>query len=431
MKKSLRTKQFIKCAVYLPLALICSLVQAMDPAQKTPPASPAKTGTTPKVKFTSPAQDKIFFPNTENDGGMDIVLQSLEKTTPKDEIILESFILTDDRITKLLIKKQKQGVKLSIAICGSARHISNQMEKLEKAGVTFTIYNEDRNILNDVTNFPQRLHTKCFAWTYTDPKTGKKEYRVFDGSRNFTFMTRSLEDKNTNNEIMVYNVDQETFESIKNAHQRRLENSKAPGKRRTSTPLGPVAPTPKRKKITHSDQENICADIAQRIANTDKALYMCIFGINDPGIIKACKQVAQKGFFKILVTDRYSLQKDEIKEFLEELVKLGTKVGIFNADGKDRCGRWSTINHPKSFLREQANNSLLVGIGSVNFTASNNHDENNWMYFPNNHQMTQEYLTHINKILTQSTTLKEAFKILKSKAEQKKSKTKTLALTQK
>lgn len=392
----------MKKLIYALCALAAFSLQAMEPSKRTPLAPIAA----PQLPFQSPTKTTPYFTNSENDGGLKIALQSLEKTAPGDVIAVDAFIVTDSRLTTLLIKKHKEGVKISVNACGSARWSKGQIERLKAAGIDVFVFNESRDMLNPHSNFPVKLHKKSIAWTYTNPETGEKEHRVWSGGRNLTYMATAHEDKETNEETMVYYCDdQETFASQLQAHERTRKRK--PG---DTSVRHVVKATPKKSRTFQSDQHDICASVAERIHNTDAddSLMMSIFAISHPEIIRACLESAKKGALKLLITDPYTLKNKESMEFLQTLAQQHcVDVRIFNPTGEKKCGRFSIINHEKMFVRRKADGSTLTGLGSTNFTASNNADITDWTFHPDDQHFAQQCIDHMQELAKKSVSFQE------------------------
>ncbi len=386
----------MKKLIYILYAFTAFSLQAMEPSRGAPAAP-----------FQSPTKTTPYFTNSENDGGLKIALQSLEKTAPGDVIAVDAFIVTDSRLTTLLIKKHNEGVKISVNACGSARWSKGQIERLKAAGIDVFVFNESRDMLNPHSNFPVKLHKKSIAWSYTNPTTGQKEYRVWSGGRNLTYMATAHEDKEANEETMVYHRDdKEIYSSQLQAHERTRKRK--PGDNTSVRHV--VKTTPKKSRTFQSDQHDICASVAERIHNTDSddSLIMSIFAISHPEIIRACLESAKKGVLKLLITDPYTLKNKESREFLQTLAQQHrVDVRIFNPTGEKKCGRFSIINHEKMFVRKKADGSTLTGIGSTNFTPSNNADITDWTFHPEDQHFAQLCIEHMQELAKKSVSFQE------------------------
>jgi phosphatidylserine/phosphatidylglycerophosphate/cardiolipin synthase-like enzyme len=389
-------------------SLVAFSAQAMESPKKALAASSASAAAAAAaaVTFQSPVKTTPFFTSAETDGGFKIVLQSLEKTGPGDTIVVDQFIMTDVRLTNLLIKKHRQGVKISVNGCGSSRLSQRQIARLKQAGIDVFVFNsEGIKIPNPHNHFPVKYHKKSIAWTYIDPKTDEKEYRVWSGGRNLSYMSAGQENKETNEEAMIYHRDdKETFESQVQAHERARKRK--PEDTLSGTQV--LSHTPKKPRTLQSDQHDICASIAERIRHTEAGdtLMLSIFAINHPDILHTCLESAQKGALRLLITDRYSFRTQESVDFLKKLAQLGVNVRVFNPTGEQRCGRFPVINHEKMFIRKKADGSTLTGIGSTNFTASNNRDISDWSFNPDK-EFALRCIEHMSELEKKSVPLAE------------------------
>lgn len=394
----------MKKLLYLLSALTAFSLQAMESPKRTALAPSAAAAAA--AAFQSPVKTTPYFTSKETDGGFNIVLQSLEKTAPGDKIVVDQFIMTDARLTTMLIKKHREGIEISVNGCGSSRYSSRQISLLKQAGIDVFVFNSAGiKILNPHSHFPVKFHKKSVAWTYTNPSTGKKEYRVWAGGRNLTYMASGQENKEANEEAMVYHRDdQATFSSQVGAHERARKRK--PGDELSGTHV--LLGTPKKPRTLQSDQHDICASIAERIQNTDvgDTLMLSIFAINHPDIMRTCLQSAQKGALRVLITDPYTFRTKESIDFLQKLAQLGVNVRVFNPTGEKRCGRFPVINHEKMFIRKKADGSTLTGIGSTNFTVSNNADISDWTFNPDA-DFAQRCMEHMSELETKSVSLLE------------------------
>ena len=386
--------------IFYTICLLASFsLQAMEASKKV--ALPS---------FQSPKKATPYFTNQENDGGFKIALQSLEKTGPGDEIIVDQFIMTDDRLPTMLIKKHTQGVKISVNVCGGSSWSNKTIESLKAAGIDVFVFNDKtKKTPNPFNNFPLKLHKKSIIWTYLN-QSSKKIFRAWDGGRNLSYMASAAhKDKETNQEAMIYHSGddaQTIFESQKDSHLKLRKT-----KRDTWAGAQVLKGTPEKMRKLQSHEFDICSSIAKRIENiaSGDLLYMSIFAINHPKIMNACRNAAKTGSFKLLITDHYTLKKDESVVFLKELQKMGVDVRIFNHDGSKKCANRSIINHEKMFVRQKADGSMLTGIGSTNFTSSNNADITDFN-LNNDQDFGYKCIKHINDLKDQSSPLEDVLK---------------------
>lgn len=391
----------------------------------------------PRPPFESPKKTQLFFSNPENDGGFAYVKESLKKVGPGDTIFADLFVMTDPEITRIIAERKKAGAHVSINLCQTLLRISQKsMNPLQKAEVNVNIFNPQGTARKSLTDpsksLPQTLHKKTIGWTYTDPITGQIAYRLFYGSRNPTYMAQSSNDKFSNEELTVYEVNQESFAQAQATHAKiglLCKEQQVSDDDEPTTPKkmlmdysskSPLKITPIKPMALETTETNICTSIAERIAKTTGEIYLSMYALNDPTVMRACLTTAQRKLFKMLLVDQVSLKKPEQLEFLQKLSSYGVAVYVFNPDKAKRCGRCPVQNHEKAFVRFQNDGSSLVGVGETNLTIANNNDICGWRLYPNNMEMAQELLQHFTDIAQEKfVPLQKAIEMINEKQTEK------------
>ncbi|MEX0940146.1 MAG: hypothetical protein WDZ41_02210 [Candidatus Babeliales bacterium] len=371
--------------------------------------SPKKPSVTKKEIFTSPDKTTIFFTNHENDGGMLYVLKSLEKTSEGDLIFMHDFYLTDTRLKKLLMKKKSEGVVVKIIL----NQPTNKSTPTEMKELGITLFNGPLT----TENKKQQLHTKNIGWTYFDQAKEERQFRFYNGSRNFTYASHQpgYYDKNANKEAMIYHIDQDTFEQHLETHN-KIENIARSQKNAVKTPKKDSVDlvnkftldvTPEKSTSISSLDYDITTSVAQRLDK--KADYWInLYAINDENMKNKIKDLAEKGFLNHLQIDGHNLRNEATQDFLLMLQdKYNIPIYVYNPDQKLKCGRFPVANHIKAFVRREPNNKWLLGVGSANFTNENNLDINDWGFYPEE-ALSKNTLRAFEEIKHDSVLLNEA-----------------------
>ncbi|MGE0207123.1 MAG: phospholipase D-like domain-containing protein [Candidatus Babeliales bacterium] len=371
--------------------------------------------------FISPNKPTAFFSNPQDDGGFKIVKPSVQKTQPGDKIFAHLFCLTDLEFVNILIEKIKAGVHVSVMLSNSHKHISKGLASIQQAvknapNSSLTFFNENSSVrkkihTTDEKTLPQTLHTKTIGWTYQHPEKGT-QYRIFDGSRNPTYMTMSFEGKESNKELSLYDVNKESFETHLKFHE-SLKTPTTPTKSIINYKNNPALEiTPQKPTTIFSTKHNIAKTVTQRFANTQEKAWIALYAFNDPEAQATIRDLIQNNKLELLLTDRTCLKSN--LEYFQNLPEHAP-VHVFNVDENTKVGKFPTIMHTKGFVRKNNDNDFLVGIGSTNLTTANNSDINNFTFIPsqeNNKEMAESMIQNFEEIKKECMPLKTALAYL-------------------
>lgn len=363
-------------------------------------------------------QPKTFF--TQDNCGLETVLQSLEKTANDDVIYGDFFAFSDQKLANILKRKVNEGVAVHLNVCASQNN-NKMINFLKKNEIPYTIFNEYKK--RETGDFPQTLHKKCLLWTFTDPETGQLQYRSWHGSRNATHLA------NQNQEVMIYDNDPSIFRKLIDWHKytQSLPLTSTPNTppKQINYNNNPVQEiTPKKNSILSSHEVNLCGTVARRINNTKNgdAIYANMYSCDHPEVQKALLASAQKKVLKQVVIDGGALKKSI--NFLQQLSNNGVPVSVFNPEpAQGKLYQYSTQNHIKGILRKKENGEVLSILGSTNFTQKNNNDLNNLAEYVEK-SIFDESLAAFNTICHQSKSLDIALQIAGMQSEQPKAKRK-------